>query len=69
MPATTSSDVQTSNTTSAVSSVQTSTLPDLETTAHNVIRGDYGNGNIRRQRLGNRYQEVQSRVNEIYKSR
>lgn len=31
-----------------------------------VIRGNYGNGMVRKQKLGDRYAEVQARVNEIY---
>ena len=33
----------------------------------NTIRGDYGNGDVRRQRLGGRYEEVQRQVNLNYK--
>ncbi len=40
---------------------------DVEQEALSVIRGDYGNGNVRRQRLGSRYDEIQSEVNELYR--
>ena len=40
---------------------------DIETEAYNVIRGDYGNGRERMEKLGSRYQEIQSRVNELYR--
>lgn len=39
----------------------------LEEQARRVIRGDYGNGAERRERLGDRYREIQNRVNEIYR--
>ena len=38
---------------------------DVETLAHEVIEGKYGNGEERKQALGSRYSEVQARVNEI----
>lgn len=39
--------------------------PDIEGLAQAVIRGDYGNGDERRRRLGNNYAAVQARVNEL----
>lgn len=38
---------------------------DIEALAQAVIRGDYGNGEERRRRLGSLYDAVQARVNEI----
>lgn len=38
---------------------------DVDTLAHEVIEGKYGNGEERKQALGDRYAEVQARVNEI----
>ena len=38
---------------------------DIEALAQAVIRGDYGNGEERRRRLGSLYDVVQARVNEI----
>ena len=38
---------------------------DIDTLAHEVIEGKYGNGEDRKQALGSRYSEVQARVNEI----
>ena len=38
---------------------------DVDSIARAVIRGDYGNGPARVARLGNRYAEVQARVNQI----
>lgn len=38
---------------------------DTETEAQNVIRGDYGNNPDRRTALGDRYHEIQSRVNQL----
>ncbi len=37
----------------------------LEQEAMKVIRGDYGDGKVRRSQLGNRYQAVQNRVNQL----
>ena len=39
--------------------------PDIDALARAVIRGDYGNGQERRNRLGNLYDQVQARVNQI----
>ena len=39
--------------------------PDIEALARSVIRGEYGNGEERRRRLGSLYGAVQARVNEI----
>ena len=38
---------------------------DVESLARAVINGDYGNGEERRRRLGDAYEAVQARVNEI----
>lgn len=38
---------------------------DIEALARAVIRGDYGNGEERKRRLGANYAAVQARVNEI----
>lgn len=38
--------------------------PDIEALANAVIRGEYGNGDQRRARLGNLYNQVQARVNQ-----
>lgn len=38
---------------------------DIEAEALKVIRGDYGNGQARRDALGNRYAAIQARVNQI----
>ena len=35
--------------------------------ALSVIRGNYGNNPVRRRRLGDRYYEVQNKVNEMYR--
>ena len=40
---------------------------DVEEKARQVIRGDYGNGNVRKQKLGEEYSEIQSAVNEMYR--
>lgn len=38
---------------------------ELENLANEVIRGNYGNGQERKDLLGDKYQQVQDRVNEI----
>ena len=38
--------------------------PDIEALANAVIRGDYGNGEERKRRLGALYAQVQARVNQ-----
>ena len=42
-----------------------STSMDVDAMARAVIRGDYGNGDERRRRLGSYYSIVQARVNEM----
>lgn len=41
----------------------------VEEEAWRTIRGDYGNGEERKVALGSRYNEIQSRVNAIYRER
>lgn len=43
----------------------TSVSEDTETEAMKVIRGEYGNNPERKNRLGARYEEIQSRVNQL----
>lgn len=38
---------------------------DISTLAAEVIRGNFGNGDIRKELLGKHYQQVQDRVNQI----
>ena len=40
----------------------------VEQVAHEVIRGVFGNGRERMDKLGTRYTEVQRRVNQIYRA-
>ena len=40
---------------------------DVETNARRVIRGDFGNGQERRDKLGPSYSEIQGKVNEMYR--
>lgn len=40
---------------------------DVETNARRVIRGDFGNGQERRGKLGSSYSEIQAKVNEMYR--
>ncbi len=41
------------------------TAAEIDALAYAVIRGDYGNGTVRKQKLGDKYDAVQKRVNEI----
>lgn len=41
------------------------TAAEIDALANAVIRGDYGNGAVRRAKLGSKYEAVQKRVNEI----
>ena len=42
---------------------------NVEEEAWRTIRGDYGNGVARKEALGSRYDEIQDRVNAIYRER
>lgn len=42
---------------------------DVEENARRVIRGDFGNGQTRKDKLGSSYSEIQGRVNEMYRQR
>ena len=41
---------------------------EVEAEALKVIHGDYGDGDVRKDRLGSRYNEIQSRVNQLKRS-
>ena len=41
---------------------------DVVKEALSVIRGNYGNNPDRRRRLGDRYQDIQNKVNEMYRN-
>ena len=45
----------------------TSVSGAVEEAAKDVIRGKYGNGDVRKRNLGERYAEIQSKVNEMYR--
>lgn len=45
-----------------------SAMGTVEEEAKEVIRGKYGNGDIRKRNLGDRYAEIQSKVNEMYRN-
>ena len=49
---------------------KTATIPSgtLEEKAKDVIRGNYGNGVVRKQKLGDQYAEIQGKVNEMYRN-
>lgn len=58
----------TSTTTSTTSNVSNSNVivsNDVEKEAMKVIHGDYGDGQERKDKLGDKYHDIQSRVNEL----
>ena len=61
---------QATNTVQATTpAVQSTTLSGtLEEKAKDVIRGNYGNGEVRKQKLGDQYAEIQGKVNEMYRN-
>ena len=59
------SSVTSSGVSSAASSIPLS--GEVEENARRVIRGDYGNGQVRKDKLGAAYAEIQSMVNEMYR--
>ncbi len=61
----TAQSAQPSTTKSPVTHVFGQLTGDIEQDAKAVIRGEFGNGADRRAALGNRYNEIQSKVNEI----
>lgn len=54
---------------SSTDASKTESIPvsEIERTAKEVIRGKYGNGRIRKDKLGDQYSEIQSKVNEMYR--
>ncbi len=51
----------------AQESSQSSVKKSIDEIAKEVIRGDYGNGEVRRKALGSYYDEVQKQVNQNFK--
>ena len=49
-------------------STSSSASGTIEEEAKEVIRGKYGNGDVRKRNLGGRYAEIQSKVNEMYRN-
>ena len=47
---------------------ESSSMGSVEDKAKQVIRGIYGNGFVRKQKLGNDYAEIQGKVNEMYRN-
>ena len=54
-----------SNTPNSISS--STAIGTVEEEAWRTIRGNYGNGRVRREALGSRYDEIQAKVNEFYR--
>lgn len=50
------------------SNTESSSMGSVEDKAKQVIRGIYGNGPVRKQKLGNDYAEIQGKVNEMYRN-
>lgn len=50
------------------SNAESSSMDSVEAKAKQVIRGIYGNGSVRKQKLGNDYAEIQGKVNEMYRN-
>ena len=53
--------------TSSSSATSASVSGDVEENARRVIRGDFGNGQERKDKLGSSYSEIQGKVNEMYR--
>jgi len=70
-PAKSASKTQSSQTAkrTAIGKVASSTplQGTLDKKARRVIRGDFGNGKVRKQKLGREYKVIQRRVNEMYR--
>ena len=62
-------DLSTSGTVSQTNPTPTASVTGaVEEEAREVIRGKYGNGAVRKRNLGDRYAEIQNRVNEMYRN-
>lgn len=57
----------TENTSKSTTSSSTLVSGDIEENARRVIRGDFGNGQERKNKLGASYSEIQGKVNEMYR--
>ena len=57
----------TENTTKSTASSSALVSGDIEENARRVIRGDFGNGQERKNKLGASYSEIQGKVNEMYR--
>ena len=55
-------------TTSQIAAASAPIGGDVVENAKRVIRGDFGNGQERKDKLGSAYSEIQSKVNELYRS-
>lgn len=68
-PSATGSSSNSASTSSSVpvsaSTLSSAAISDIDVEAWNVIRGEYGDGQVRKNRLGARYHEIQNRVNHL----
>lgn len=62
-----SSKTSSTSSTDSKSKSKTKDEFDLDAAATKIIRGEFGNGSDRKNRLGSTYKEVQKRVNEMMK--
>ncbi len=62
------STVDSSNTNSVDSRTKNDASIDVKSKALRVIKGDFGNGIDRKRTLGSEYQEIQNKVNELYRN-
>jgi uncharacterized membrane protein len=60
------SDAQVSNSEGAQQPISSNS--SIEVKAKQVIRGDFGNGSVRKQKLGSEYTSIQNKVNEMYRT-
>ena len=66
-PESSSSKSTPQNNTTTLRSVSTAANGTVEEEAWRTIRGNYGNGAARKEALGSRYDEIQTKVNEFYR--
>lgn len=67
-PAQSAQPKQNSNATTNTSTSSAPVSGDIVENAKRVIRGDFGNGQERKDKLGDQYAEIQSKVNEMYRN-
>ena len=61
-------DISSTKNVSEKTSVKNTSSNTIDEKVTKVIRGDYGNGKIRKKHLGIEYKTIQNKVNEMYKN-